>query len=133
MADNGYKIISDGIGKRQIFAGPQTESVVAQEITIAADEASTGETKKVLRGTALKLDGTECKVLTATGGPEGAADDSVYAIAACDISTDGADVVTSGYLKGGFGDTLIDFGGSTLADVEANARQNGIFFHPVYK
>lgn len=113
-------------GGQDIFAGPAIESYVTQEITIDANEASTGETALVKRGTALvKVDGVH-KVLTADA-------DTVDAIAAYDVDTSTGAVKTTGFEKGGFGDMFIDFGAATLAAVEAKARQNGIRFYPVFK
>lgn len=125
MATNVYQKIG-GTSKTQIFAGPQTAAVIAQEVEILADSNSTGETKLVRRGTALVLDNGTYRPLQNT-------DDTVDAIAACDVSTDGSNVVTSSYFKGEFGDSFIDFGEATLDDVREGARKNGIFFQPVYK
>lgn len=110
------------LAPEEIFAGPQAESVVVQEIKIANNQGG----GLIQRGTALRLDGTKYKTLN--GGAT-----SVDAICAEDTDTSSGDTITTAYTKGGFGDRFIDFGDADLDAVEDEARENGIFFHKVFK
>lgn len=138
MATNLYQSASTA-ATPTLFAGPQTESIVTQEILVAPGLTLT-------RGTVLTRDDvTEvCSPISDVTGSPGdpnaeppeppTAGQAVWCVLADDIDTTDAtgDTVAVGYTKGGFNREALTFGGSlTWQDCEAAARDVGIYMHPV--
>lgn len=140
MATNWFQSASTS-APDTLFAGPQTESIVTQEILVAPDLTLT-------RGTVLTRDDVTgfCSPISDVTGTPGdpsaeppefpTAGQGVWCVLADDIDTTDAPggTVSVGYTKGGFNREALIFGGSlTWQDCEVAAREVGIYMHPIVK
>lgn len=108
-----------------LFAGTQVASVVADEVTLAADQGV------LVRGTVLgKVTSSgECVIVDSATEGTSAGSGVVYAVLAEDTDTTGAATPAPAYFTGEYNERELVFGGTDTADDHRDAAKKiGIFF-----